>query len=156
MAVGPQPPSAQTYRILVDFPAAVVRDEEIQLAIVVVVQPAGSRTPHLLALVNWCPDSRLIRHICKSAVAVVSIQMILGHTGDVNIGPAIVIEIADRDPHIVTIARQSGLFRDVSEGPIMIVVVQAVVVFRGGFLEGWNCGAVNKEEVRVTIVVVID
>ena len=38
----------------------------------------------------------------------------------------------------------------------MIVVVQAVVVFRGAFLEGWNCGAVNKEEVRVTIVVVID
>src|SRR6266436_4191238 len=38
----------------------------------------------------------------------------------------------------------------------MIVVVQTVVILRGVLFEGWNWGAINEEEVRVSIVVVID
>ncbi len=87
---------------------------------------------------------------------IVVIQMILGHAGNENIGPAIVIEIADCDSHIVPIARQAGLFRDVCEGLIMVVVVEAVVVFRRVFRQRWNCSAVEEEDVQISIVVVIE
>jgi len=87
---------------------------------------------------------------------IVVIQMILGHAGNKNIGPAIVIEIADCDSHIVTIARQAGLFRHVCEGPIVVVVVEAVVVFRRVLRQRWNCSSVEEEDVQVSIVVVIE
>ena len=82
--------------------------------------------------------------------------MILGHAGDINILPAIVVEIADGDTHIVAISRQPDLLRDVREGSIMVVMEQAVVVFGRIFLEGWNRRPVNEEDVRVPVVVVID
>ena len=82
--------------------------------------------------------------------------MILGDARNKNIGPAIVIEIAYRDAHVVTIAGESRLLRDVSEGSIVIVVVETVIVFWRIFLEGWNCGAIDEENVQVTVVVVIE
>src|SRR5437667_1511350 len=82
--------------------------------------------------------------------------MILGHAGDINILPAIVVEIADGDTHIVAISRQPDLLRDVRKGSIMVVMEQAVVVFGRIFLEGWNRRPVNEEDVRVAVVVVID
>src|SRR2546423_14429796 len=98
----------------------------------------------------------LISDIGKGAVAIISIQMILCHAGDVNILPAVVIEITDGHPHIVAVAGQSGLLGNIREGSVVIVVEQAVVVFRGIFFEGWNRRPINKEDVRVSVVVVID
>ena len=156
VTIGPQTSPAQTHGVLVDFPLAVVRNEQIQLAVVVVVDPARGRAPHFPALIHRCAHASLIGNIREAAVAIISIQMILRHAGDVNVLPAVVIEITDGDAHIVAVSRQPGLLGNIREGSVMIVVEQAVVVFRGIFFEGWNRRAINEEDVRVSVVVVVD
>jgi len=107
-------------------------------------------------MVDRRADPCLVGDIGKRAVAVVSVQMVLRHAGDINILPAIVVEIADGDSHVVAIALESGLLRDVCEGAVVVVVEQAVVVFGRVFFEGWNRSPVNQEDVRVSVVVIID
>ena len=82
--------------------------------------------------------------------------MIFGNAGDVNILPPVVIEVADGYAHVIAIAHQPGSLCDVGERAVMVVVEEAVVVFRGLFLEGRNRRPVNEEDIQVSVVVVID
>ena len=65
---------------------------------------------------------------------IVAEELILRHVDDVDVRPAVVVEVADRHAHAVTLSRNSGLFRDVGERAVAVVVEQPVPVLRVFFL----------------------
>jgi hypothetical protein len=60
-------------------------------------------------------------------------ELVLPGVDHVDIGPAIVVVVADRHAHAVAFARHAGFLGHVGEGPIVVVVVQAIPVL-GAFL----------------------
>src|SRR5438128_608894 len=122
MAVCTEPTTTEADRILIHFPFTVIGDEKIKLSIVVIVDPSGSRTPHLLPLVHRHSHSSLVGNISESAIVVIVIEMVFRHAGNVNILPPIVVIIPDGHAHVEAIARQPSLFGHISEGAVMIVV----------------------------------
>ena len=53
--------------------------------------------------------------------------------GDVEVFEAVVVVVADGDAHAVADALEAGLFGDVLEGAVLLLVVEAVPVFGTGF-----------------------
>src|SRR5215469_8780247 len=72
-------------------PFDVVRHDQIKVPVLVVVKPAGARGPSAF-IGNAC----LRRHVGKGSVAVVVIEDRAVVAGDIEIGIAIVIEVAHR------------------------------------------------------------
>ncbi len=58
-------------RIFIDLPLAIVDDEQIQQPIIVVVEPASARGPHLLAVEGRTLQPRLGGHVRKSPISIV-------------------------------------------------------------------------------------
>ena len=115
--------------------AGVVREvgfEDVEPAVAVVVR---YRNAHARLLVAAIAVSAIRHHrdIGKRAVVVVLKQNAwLGIHGNIDIRPAIVIEvIGDRSDGVARPGLQNaGLLRDVGEGPIAIVVIQNIRVAR--------------------------
>src|ERR1035441_5364227 len=156
MAVCAQAPAAQAHRIFVYSPAAVVENEQIEVAVVIVVHPAGSRAPHLLPFVTSPGNPGLLRDVGKRSIAIVVVEMVAGYTGDIDILPAVVVVIAYRLPHIVAIAGDTRLVGDIGESAVMIIVKQTVLVLVGFFPERWKGGAIGEIDIQVAVVVVVD
>ncbi len=55
---------------------------------------------------------------------VVVIETILSEIRDVEVGPAIVVAVADRDAEAPTLVGDAGFFGDVGEGAVVVVVQQ--------------------------------
>jgi hypothetical protein len=118
--------------IVFRVPVHVAGYKKIELPVVIVIQKSGGNRP------STRRDARFGRHIREGAVAVIVIQNIFSVTGDIEIGIAIVIVIADSYTHaIVSIAgvRQAGLLGYVGEGSVFILPVQAIPVARVVTLE---------------------
>src|SRR5215831_6503626 len=123
-------------------------DEEIQFAVVVVVEPDGARGP------AGSRYAGLFCYIRKGAVAVVSVQnaaLILGH---VQIGKAIAVEIAYSDTYSIAAAGYPSLFRYISERAIAVVRVESVAKRRLWSVEGTGV-VIDHVDVHPAIVVVI-
>src|ERR1035438_2690045 len=88
-------------RLMLGIPLAVVGDEEIQQAVVVVVEPARRDRPHLPALQHGAADARFRRYVAERAIAVVVEELIPVDVGEINVGPAVVIVVAHRHAHAV-------------------------------------------------------
>ena len=99
----------------------VVVDEEIQLAVAIVVDPgaAGSVTRAGMG------KPRLLGHVRERAVAVVVKQDVLAPAGDEEIVEAVVIVIADRDPGGPDAAAEARARGHVAERAVAIVAIQA-------------------------------
>ncbi len=111
MAVSANTALHVTERILVDFPHAIVHDEQVQLSVVVVIEPACADRPHFLAVHLGAGESRLCGYVGKRAVAVVVKQLIAGYVGKEDVGATIVVVVADRDAHAVARPSDSRAFR---------------------------------------------
>src|SRR5437667_11952702 len=83
--------------ILLEAPIEIAADEQVELAVVVVVEKAGARAP------SGGRDSRLRRHILKRAVAAIPVENIGAIGGQVEILKSVVIIIADGDAHSVPV-----------------------------------------------------
>ena len=83
-------------------------------------------------------------------------ELVAGHVRDIDIGPAVVIVVADGHAHPVALAGDAGFFGDIGEGAVAIVVEEAVPVFRRVLLERRNRRAVDEVDVQVAVVVVIE
>src|SRR5271163_4850731 len=100
------------------IPYHVTRYEQIQMAVVVVIEKAGGAAPTASLY------TRLGGDVCKGAITIVVIQSILSVVRDVQIGKAIIVVIADRHAHaVVAVARirQTSFLGDVRETPIRIL-----------------------------------
>jgi hypothetical protein len=87
---------------------------------------------------------------------VIAVESVLAIIGDEDIGPAIVVEVADRHAKSPAVIGHAGLLRHVGKCPVVIVVKERGV--GRGFLaiEGVECGAVDQIDVEPAVVVVID
>ena len=94
IAVTVHPLLQKAVGVLVDLPAAVVHHEQVQQAVVVVIEPAGADRPHLLALKHSAADTRLVGGIGEGTVAVIVKELIARDAGDEDVGPAVVIVVA--------------------------------------------------------------
>src|SRR5215475_4491879 len=95
-------------------------DEQIELAVAVVINPNGTRSP------TRSGNSRRNGHIGESSVAIVPIQNDATVLRDVNIGETVGVVIAHRHAHSIAAARDTGLFGDVSEGSVTIIVIKHI------------------------------
>src|SRR5882762_7546185 len=92
--------------------------------------------------------------IRERAVAIVVVQNIFSVVSDVQIFEAVVVVIADAHPLAPAGVCQPGLFGDIGESAVVIVVVE-VARRRSGSWQGFQFRAVHDENIRPTIVVVI-
>src|ERR1051326_3432654 len=81
---------------------------------------------------------------------------ILAKIRDVDIWPAVVIEIGDGDSEAPAFVRDSRLFGHVSEGTVAIVVEQHGSRRGRSSLECGKCGAVQQIHIQPAVVIVID
>ena len=109
-------------------PVAVIRNEQVQPPVVVVVDPASRHRPHRPAQRTGPEESRLPRHIRKRAVPVVAIQVVSMHPYHKQILMAVVVAVAHGHAHPVAFALQPRLRRHVAECSVAVVPVEPVPV----------------------------
>src|ERR1700716_4191260 len=73
-------------------PLHVVRDNEIEFAVAIVVDPGGSGRKLVRA-----PESRGLGDVCESSVAIVVEEMALTDGGNENVVEAVVVVVPDGD-----------------------------------------------------------
>ena len=101
--------------VLPEAPHAVVDDEEVQVAVAVVVEEARPDRPDL------APPGKLAGHpgggghVLEGAVAPVPVEDVPVDARHVEVGPAVVVEVARGRPHRVAGAGDAGPRRDVLE-----------------------------------------
>src|SRR5882672_3121960 len=125
------------------------RDKEIQLAVVVIIEPDGTGGP------AGRPNTGFIRDIGEGAVAVVVIKNIAPVTGYVEIDPAIAIVITGGDTHAKRAAGHSGFVGHVCKRPIMIVVIKGIPQRLNGSVEVRK-PAIDQIDIHPAIVVIIE
>ena len=101
-----------------DGPLDVVRDEQIELAVVVVVEPQRARREPAVA------DAGLLRDVRERAAASVPKQPIAAERGDVDDRLAVVVEVGRRRADAVQLDVEPGPARDVGERRRCPVAVQ--------------------------------
>ena len=103
VAVDVDPPRlVSAGRILVRRPLHVIDDQEIEAAVVVVVEPAAADGEVAAG------DARGLRDVLESPVAAIAIELIGAHAGDEQIDVAVVVEVACRCPDRVAGAGEAG------------------------------------------------
>ena len=135
---------------IVPVPVDVAGNEEVEVAVTVVVAPGGRAGP-VAEL-----DAGLLGDISECAVMIVAIEAIFADVGDVDIGPAVVVEIGDGDAGAPAIVGDSGLGGDVCECAVVVVAKERGVGWGGFAGERVDCGAVDNIDGEPAGVVVID
>src|SRR5262249_4232921 len=105
--------------VLLRRPLNVVRNDEIEFSVAVVIDP-GCACAELLHTCN----ARSLRNIRESAITVVVKESALTDCSDENVVVAIVVVVANGDSHSVHADRQSGFLGDVCKRTVAIVVVE--------------------------------
>ncbi len=100
-------------------PAHVVADEEVEVAIAVGVEPCRARAP----VVGLARHPGLGRDVVEASADVLE-QHVLAHRRDVEVGPAVVVEVAGGDAHAVALHGEAGGRRGVGEVAGAIVRVE--------------------------------
>src|SRR3954468_24715422 len=95
-------------------------EEEIELAIVIVIEPYGAGGP------TRGEEAGLAGDVGEGAVAVIAVEDAIAVGGDEDIGPTVVIVVTDGHAHPEGPAGDSGLFGDVGEGAVAIVLVERI------------------------------
>src|SRR6266576_2646392 len=96
-------------------------DEQVQLAVVVIVKPHGAGRP------AGRGDAGFISQISEGAITVIVIKNIAPITRDKEIDPTIAIVIAGCGAHAKGATSDSGFVGDVSKRAVMIVVVKRIL-----------------------------
>ena len=109
--------------VLLEGPLQIAGHEQIEAAVVVVVEEPGAGAP------SAGPDPRAGGDVGERAVSLVAIEPVAAIAGDVEIREAVVVVVADRHAHPVDAvcgAAETGLLRHVDEGAVTLLPVQAV------------------------------
>ena len=145
--------------VVLKRPLHVARDEQIEAAVVVVVEEAGARAPAAAR------DTGPARHVAERTVTVVAIQRVAAVVGDVEIVEAVVVVVANGHAHAVAVlrhARDARLLADVDERAVGRLVIQPVPERGIGLVRlsfRWHrvvdLRAVGEEDVEASVVVVV-
>ena len=138
--------------VVAGFPLDVARDEQIQVSIVVVIEPAGGDGPHI------CRGARktgLRSDIFKSTVPAIAIESIAVESRHENVDIAIVVVVGRGDPHGITRAGQPSRLCHIGKGHIAVVAEQPVMKFRTGLIGGRKLGSGGEKNIHASIVVIV-
>src|SRR5215471_21538062 len=94
----------------------IVRDEEIDPAIPVVISERSSSGPSILA-----SEPRGSRHIRESSITIIVIEHHPAKTSHQKVGPAVIVVVADRRAHGPARISHSRLVGDVGERAVMVI-----------------------------------
>ena len=125
------------------------RDEEVEPAVVVVVEPDGAGGP------SWSRDPRLLGHIGERAVAVVAVQNAAPVLRDVKIGKTIAVIVAHGCTHAIAATGDAGLFGHVRECAVAVIAVKGVAQ-RLGRSKYVALAAVHQVDVHPAVVVIVE
>ena len=145
-AGGPLAGSGRGGQIEID----VVGDEQIELAVAVVVDKSAPGAPGFSVAGNF----GFLADVGEGAVSVVVVEDVFAVVGDVKIFPAVVVVVADAYALAPPGVSQAGFCRDVGESAVMVV---AIKVARWGFpwREGIKRRAVHHKNVGPAVVVIV-
>src|SRR5262249_13196045 len=128
-------------------PLDIMGNEQIEVAIFVVVQP--SRASAIVSTAQAC----LLSHVCKLSITQISEQPVASQPTDKNIYPAVVVVVANSDSHTVHLDRQASFTGSIREGAVPVVAVEGRE--RSSTLVAWPVHAVDEQNILPTVVVVI-
>ena len=131
-------------------PAHVVDDQQIEPAVVVVVEPAGSRRPFAAG------DARPLGDVLEAAVAAIAQQLVARDAGDEEIDVAVVVVVGGRRTHGVSDAAHAGRRGHVGELHAAVVAIEPVGVAVAALDERRHLGAVGEEDVGPAVGVVVE
>ena len=98
----------------------VVRDEEVEPAVAVVVEEGRAAAPE--PVVDTGPRG----HVAETAAALVVVEDAAAVGGDVHVRPAVVVVVPHREAHPPPQAADPGALRDLGEGPVAVVAEEGV------------------------------
>src|SRR6185436_20051823 len=126
MAVRAQSSSRTTTkrRAVFKIPLHVTRDKQIEPAVAIVVEPAGTRGPTFRNV--W----KFARDVTESGVAVVAIEIIRFVSTDEQIDVSVVVVVSSSNAHAVSGAFESRAFGHIGERSVGFLLVESVPVFR--------------------------
>src|SRR6266498_792517 len=125
------------------------RDKEIELAVVVIVEPNGAGGP------AWRGHTGLLAHIRKRPISTVMIEDVSSVAGNVKILPAVAIVITRGHAHTEASPCHAGFLGDVGECSIVIIMIKRVLE---RFCRSKKIGrsAIDEVDIHPTIVVIIE
>ncbi len=127
----------------------IVRDEQIEASIAIIVDPGAARAP-ASALV---PEAGCPGDVGERAVAIVAVERVLSPLRDEDIVEAVVIVIADGDSEGPVLASQAGVGGDIGKRPVAVVPVEAVRGVGDGAVAP---GSRKGENIQPAVVIVVD
>ena len=98
----------------------VVDDDEVEPAVAIVVQEAAGCAPSRLL------DAARASDLVESPIPPIAEEAAAAVLGDVNVHPAIVIDVADRDPHAVAPHVQPAARAGVAERAVGVLTIEFV------------------------------
>ena len=99
----------------------VVADIEIQIAVVVVIQPDGPYAEYIATANPGCGCD-----ILERAVTIIAVEHVLSIIGHIDIRIAVVVVVADRDAEPERSVADAGLFRHVDKPVVSQVFIEGV------------------------------
>ena len=129
----------------------VVADEEVEVAVFVVVEKCAAGVPAQAIL----EQASLLGYVGKSAVAVVAEERILAVVADEEIVPAVVVVVAHAAGLAPAAAGEAGLECDVGKRAVAIVFEEMANRLLA-FGKAFEAPAVDEENVDPVVVVVVE
>src|SRR5262249_5837237 len=130
-------------------PAAVAADEQVEIAIPVIVEPGGARAP------RGTRSSRRACYLGEGAIAVVMKQMAAAVGGEIQVRMAVVIIVSHRSPHPIAVDRQPDLACGVFEAAVRPLVIEGRVE-RAPAFEAREAGGVDQEQIEAAVAVIVE
>src|SRR5262249_2347552 len=128
--------------------AGVGSDEQIELAIAVIINECATSTPCTIA----CNPGKF-RDLLKGPVTPVAVEPVFPEGGHKEIGPAVIIYVADAHSLAPSAgAGQSSARSNIRERTVVIIVVQMIRWLLA--VRRRQRGAIDNEDVRPAVVVV--
>ena len=146
--------------VLLEAPLQIAGHEQIEAAVVVVVEEPGAGAPSVSR------DPCTGRDVGERAVSLVAIEPVAAIAGDVEIREAVVVVVADRRAHPIDAvggAAETGFLCLVHEGAVALLPVQAVPESRLRFVGSLsrrlrivNPRPVREEQIQAAVVVDVE
>src|SRR5207249_4809292 len=125
------------------------RDEQIEFAVIVIVEPGRARGPARRG------HARFVSSIGESTVAVIVIEDVPSIAGHIEVHPAITVVISSRGTHAKIAAPYPGLIRYVRKRAVVVIVVESVLQ-RCVRREKIRRTTIDQINVHPTVVVIIE
>ena len=129
----------------------IIRHKQIELTVAIVVQKTAARAPAVFR----SGHASLLGHVGKRAVAVIVVKNVAAKVGDEEIVKAVVVVVADATGLSPAGTSQAGLFGDIGEGAVTIVVKQIT----GGIAvpnRRIKAGSVHQKNIEPAVVVIVE